>query len=338
MQTFDQVFALLKLLQSARYPVSLERIRDALDMGDGPCSRATANRALFRARYYLGIEIDYVRDRGDGSGGYQIKREQDGTDPEDMPEAIPGLWLNSSEIMAILTMNQLLTNVQPGFLEQEVAILSKRIEKILESRELGSGQLAQRVRLLSMAGRAVPEMIFRKSADALVQRRRLKISYEGRGRDELTRRTVSPQRLIHYRDNWYLDAWCHKSRGLRTFAVERIREAEIADEKAIDVPGVKLDRYYTKSFGIFGGKPTHTAVLRFTAERARWVADERWHPDQEGQFDKDGSYELYVPYKHAEELMMDILKYGPDVEVLKPAALRRAVAKRLTEAGATYAT
>ncbi len=320
MELFDRVFALQKLLGPARYPVPLDRIMDELE-----CSRATANRVIWRVRHYLGVEIDYIRDQG-----YLIRRDGE------RPYEIPGLWFNSSEIFAILTMQQLLAGVQPGFLEKEVAMFSARINEILDSRQMGSGELVRRVRLLSMAGRRVPETIFRKAADALVQRRRLEIEYHGRERDKTTQRRVSPQRLVHYRDSWYLDAWCHTSKDLRTFALERVRKAELIDEKTRDITDAKLDRYFTKSYGIFGGEPTHTAALRFTAERARWVADEHWHPDQEGQFDKDGNYELYVPYRHMEELMMDILKYGPDVEVLGPAALRRAVAKRLEETLVAY--
>jgi proteasome accessory factor C len=74
----------------------------------------------------------------------------------------------------------------------------------------------------------------------------------------------------------------------------------------------------------------HTAVLRFTAERARWVANEEWHPEQRGEFLPDGRYQLSLPYADPRELIMDILKYGPDVEVVAPDSLRAAVAERLS--------
>lgn len=62
-------------------------------------------------------------------------------------------------------------------------------------------------------------------------------------------------------------------------------------------------------------KPT---VLRFSPDRASWVADERWHPQQVGRFQIDGSYELEVPCRDSRELVMDILRHGPDVEVSHP--------------------
>ncbi len=76
-------------------------------------------------------------------------------------------------------------------------------------------------------------------------------------------------------------------------------------------------------------------MLRFTLERARWVADERWHPDQIGQWNGE-AYELQVPYSDPRELVMDILKYGPDVEVVAPQELREAVAARIREANMRY--
>lgn len=66
-------------------------------------------------------------------------------------------------------------------------------------------------------------------------------------------------------------------------------------------------------------------MLRFSATRARWVADERWHPDQAGQYLTDGRNELWVPYRDARELVMDIMRHGPEVEVVAPDSLRREV-------------
>ena len=77
-------------------------------------------------------------------------------------------------------------------------------------------------------------------------------------------------------------------------------------------------------------------MLRFSAERARWVADERWHPQQSGQFLTDGRYELRIPYRHDQELIMDILRHGSHVEVVSPETLRAEVGQRLREALTQY--
>jgi predicted DNA-binding transcriptional regulator YafY len=123
---------------------------------------------------------------------------------------------------------------------------------------------------------------------------------------------------------------------LRTFSLDAVGEARELDVPAYEVRAQDLDAHFASSYGIFAGAPQHIAVLRFDARRARWVAKERWHRDQEGRFLADGRYELRVPYSSALELTMDVLKYGPDVEVVEPAGLREAVASRLRAALALY--
>jgi predicted DNA-binding transcriptional regulator YafY len=170
----------------------------------------------------------------------------------------------------------------------------------------------------------------------VLKRKRLAIRHHNRERDEETSRTISPQHLVHYRGNWYVDAWCHKAEGVRSFSLDAIRAADLLDDKAKDVPKAELDAHFQSGYGIFAGKDVQWAKLRFTAERARWVSGEDWHPKQKASFDADGSYLLQVPYADDRELLMDILKFGPDVEVVAPAALRAKAKARLKAALERY--
>ncbi|MDP7660069.1 MAG: WYL domain-containing protein, partial [Gammaproteobacteria bacterium] len=157
-----------------------------------------------------------------------------------------------------------------------------------------------------------------------------------RSRDEDLERQISPQRLVYYRDNWYLDAWCHVRKGLRTFSVDVINDATVLPRRAREISDKTLDETLGAGFGIFSGKKTQSAVLRFSPLRARWVSRETWHSAQEGHFELDGAYLLTVPYSDPRELVMDILKYGADVEVLAPASLRKMVGEQLVDAAALY--
>jgi len=110
----------------------------------------------------------------------------------------------------------------------------------------------------------------------------------------------------------------------------------VLDDAAREIPDEELDRHYSAAFGIFSGPATQTAILRFTPQRARWVAEEQWHPDQQGRRLDDGSYELRLPYGDPRELVLDILRYGPDVKVIAPEELCREVKKRLAAALEQY--
>lgn len=319
MDRFDRIFELNRLLQSARLPVSRRRIEQELE-----CSRATAKRIVDDMRIYLNAPIVYDRDR---NGYYYDQREGE------MYE-LPGLWFNASELHALLSVQQLLANVQPGLLDGHLRPLQKRIDSLLETQSSSHG-IASRIRILQAAGRPAGEY-FQTLAGAVAQRRRLRLRYYNRGANQADEREVSPQGFTYYRDNWYLDAWCHLRDGLRTFALDAIEQAEALESPVREIPQEQLLEHAGSAYGIFAGAATATAVLRFTPERARWVARERWHEKQHGCFLKDGSYELRVPYSNPPELIMDILKYGPDVEVTAPETLRRVVAQRLREAAERY--
>ncbi|KFN49821.1 helix-turn-helix transcriptional regulator, partial [Arenimonas composti] len=173
-------------------------------------------------------------------------------------------------------------------------------------------------------------------AGAVLERRQLTFDYLARSTNEHTHRTVSPQRLTHYRDNWYLDAWDHDREALRSFSVDRIAQARALDATARDIPDDELKQHLSSSYGIFSGTPKGTAVIRFSAKAARWVADEYWHSKQEGAFLPDGRYELRIPYSNARELLMDVLRYGADAEVVGPPPLRAQARTLLQLALAAY--
>ena len=290
-------------------------------------SRATLKRDLQYLRDRLNAPIVYDREANGyryGGGGPGPKFE------------LPGLWFNASEIYALLTMQNLLADVQPGLLGPHIAPLQARLASLLGSRDDAPEEVAKRIRILHAARRRTSLSCFEPVAAALLKRRRLLIRHFNRGRNEETERKVSPQRLVYYRDNWYLDAWCHLRDEIRSFAVDAIRHAEMLERRAKEVPAKQLDRVLAAGYGIFAGAKVEWARLRFTPAAARWVAAEQWHPKQKATAAADGSYLLELPYANPTELVMDILRHGAEVEVLAPASLRQRVRDELGKAFGQY--
>lgn len=321
MDRLQRIYKLHQLISSHRLPVPHSVLQERL-----ACSRATVTRVIEEMRLHFNAPLKYDRMRN----GYFYDIADGGA------FELPGFWFNASELYALLTTQQLLEQAQPGLLDNHLKPLKERIGKILATAHLGDGEITKRVRILRMAGRNTSSEHFQTVAGALLQRKRLAIRYHSRSDDTETHREISPQRLTHYRDNWYLDAWCHQRNGLRSFAVDRLREAKLLEQSAQNIPEDKLDTHFASSYGIFAGLPEHTAVLRFSAERARWVAEEQWHPQQQGRTFEDGCYELRIPYADPRELVMDILKYGAEVEVIEPASLRQLLAENLQMALKKY--
>jgi predicted DNA-binding transcriptional regulator YafY len=321
MSRLDRIYTIEKMLRS-RAAVPLRSFLETLEV-----SRATFNRDLDLLRDRLNAPIAYDA----AQRGYRLGN----CGPGEPRHELPGLWFSSRELHALLTFHHFLEHVEPGLLTEHIAPLKERIQALFQSNDQSLKEIARRVRILSQATRRAEPACFRQVADALLTRKRPHFQYHGRSRDDITERTVSPQRLVHYRDNWYLDAWDHGKRALRTFAVERIREPRVLDARAKDIPEERLNRYFAESYGIFAGKPKRRALLRFTPERARWVVDERWHPQQNGWIE-NGHYFLEIPYSDDRELVLDILKHGPEVEVLRPKSLRKRVLEQHLRAVAQY--
>ncbi|MCK5914553.1 MAG: YafY family transcriptional regulator [Deltaproteobacteria bacterium] len=277
-------------------------------------------------------DIEYMRDRLNAPivWDHSLRGYRYGTQLEGFPQfSLPGLWFNESELYALLSMESLLTNLQPGLLAPHLAPLKKRIHTLLRSGEHSAEDITGKVKILHFAPRPVLKRHFPLIMTALLERQRFSMLHYNRGADEQLDRIVSPQRLVYYRDNWYLDAWCHLRNDLRCFALDAISEIKLLSEKAREVPQSRLDLEFTTAYGIFAGSETAEAVLRFSPECARWVANEEWHPKQQGHLDDQGFYILHIPYANDIELIMDIMRYGPEVEVLEPQSLRQKVKERL---------
>ena len=321
MSKVERLFHLHNILDQRRTPISRHDLMERLE-----CSQATLYRLVGELRDFLGAPIEQDPE----TRGFYYDRSYE------QPFDLPGIWISPGELQALLTARQVLGNVQPGLLEGELRSLQGRITSLLQKKGIEPESGESRIHIQNVAGRAVPARMFQDVLGALVQRKRLKIRYHGRRRDEESERVVSPQRLTQHRNSWYLDAWCHQADGLRSFALERIREQELLEENAKDVSKSVLSKHFDRSYGIFSGPPEHVAELKFSPEMSRWISEERWHPDQEGEFDDGGSWRLKVPFSGARELIMDIMRYGAEVEVLAPAFLREAVAKEAASTADIY--
>src|SRR5512137_1415719 len=289
MERTERFYKIQNLLRS-RHFVSTQDFMTELGI-----SRATFKR-----------DLEYLRDRMHAPIVYDRDQEAYGFDPaiaDSKLWQLPGLWFSADELQALLTMDRLLGDLQPGVLSELIAPLRKRLKSLLDSGEHSAEDIARRIKILSMGSRRVAPAHFRTIATAVLTRKRLKLRHQRRQDGEVIDREVSPQRLVHYRDNWYLDAWCHKRQALRTFSVDAIESVIVTDKPAKEVPEEQLDRHFASGYGIFAGTATQEAQLLFDKNRARWVSLEVWHPQQSGALQLDGTYLLKSPYAQEPELV-----------------------------------
>jgi predicted DNA-binding transcriptional regulator YafY len=319
MSEIDRLYA-YKTLLSGRRAVPRSEILSRMEI-----SLATFKRDLAKLRDRLNTPIVFDRDLG----GYRL-------DGANTRQELPGLWFSQEEILALLTIQNMIGQLEPGILGPKLKPLQKRLDEMLSSEGLTSQTLAQRIRLVYAGKRRFPLKSFEAVAKATLERLQLKITHYNRQSGEHLQRVISPQQLVHYRDNWYVDAWCHLRRGLRSFSVDAIVECELLDQEAQEFDAQLVRESMHSGYGIFGGRVKEWAKLSFNAERARWIQNEEWHPHQVGTLNKDGTYTLEIPYSDERELVGDILKYGADVTVLSPPSLVKLVREELAGAANNY--
>ena len=321
----ERLYRIEALIRS-RGNVSFQNLLDELEV-----SRATLKRDLEYLRSRMGAPIEYDRDLN----GYRFGAVARGGGRHELP----GLWFNESELYSLLTAQQLLAGLDTGgLLARHLQPLLDRIRGLLGHGEgdEAAERLTRRIKVVSAWRRPVPSRFFERVSTALLQRRRLHLLYLTRGRGELSERDVSPQRLVHYRNTWYLDAWCHRADALRRFALDAVQEAHVLDRPAKDMALKRVEKDMDAGYGIYAGGQQQWAALRFNPQAARWARHEEWHPAQEGRSLPDGSFELRLPYVDANELAMDVLRQGAEVQVLEPPGLVALVKARLDAAAALY--
>ena len=316
----------IEALIRSRGRVSFRTLLEELEV-----SPATLKRDLEYLRNRMGAPIEYERE----SNAYRFGDvEQAGGRHE-----LPGLWFNEAELHSLLTAQQLLAGLDSdGLLSRHLQPLLDRIHQLLGSGEGAdaAGQLIKRIKVVTALRRPVPSRFFERISAALLKRRRVHLRYLTRGRGEVGERDVSPQRLVHYRNTWYLDAWCHRVDALRRFALDAIEQAEVLPAKAKDVSMKRVQAEMDAGYGIYAGGEQRWAVLVFNPQAAQWASREEWHPLQQGRWLDGGSWEMKLPYVDATELVMDLLRQGEQVRVLEPASLVGAVRDRLQAASAMY--
>ena len=302
-------------LLTQRKVVSVEAFLEELEI-----SRATFKRDLEYLRDRLQAPIVWDRD----AGGYRFEKEAVGKKFE-----LPGLWFNASEIHALLTMQQLLRSLGPGLLTPHIEPLMARLRTLLDSENIPVDAFEKRIRIQSLQARTYEPEHFMPIATAVLQRKRLSIDHHSKFDGKHTSREISPQRLTYYRENWYLDAFCHLRDEIRSFSLDSIKDVTLTERNAKDVSAKSISEVLDAGYGIFSGKKVKWAELAFSPERARWVSKETWHPEQECWFTEDGTYHLKVPYSDPREISTDILRHIPEVIVVSPTSLRELVVEQL---------
>ena len=171
------------------------------------------------------------------------------------------LRLTTAEGTALLVALRTLGDL-PGMVDTDaVRRATAKIERAVG--DAGAGGVAVEVSRQEQATTAAVR-------EALEAGRALRIRYYTAGRDDVTRRTVDPMRLLLVEGRGYLEAWCRRAGAVRLFRLDRVDDVAVLDEPAAAPPDAAPTDL---SGGVFPARPEHGSAVLLLEPWARWVAE-----------------------------------------------------------------
>ncbi|MCI0469414.1 MAG: transcriptional regulator [Nitrospirae bacterium] len=160
-----------------------------------------------------------------------------------------------------------------------------------------------------------------KIHQAIMNYQKIEIAYNAIHVNEESRRRIYPYYLFFREGFWYMRGYCHLSKGLRTFALDRIMSLKTLDEHFMPANAAP-ENELSSSFGAWlDGKPTEV-VLRFDSSVKQQVLRRKWHQSQKTKELKDGRLEVRFTVNGTGGIKKWIYQWIPNVEVIAPKALR----------------
>ena len=213
----------LRRLLEALQPVSAERLMHELEV-----SRATLMRGIADLRDRLNVPIAYDRERN----GYRLDNP-----PSYGPRyEMPGLWLRVEEVYGLLTLLNVLFEIDPGLLQPYVSPLRGLLKQILHKEEFPLKAFNRKIAIELGNVPKPKKRVYSVVSAALMKEKRLQLTIDQGGQDD--RAEYSPQRFVLRPDGWHLDAILHPAQRLTRIAMTTIKTARVLDQSALQDPRI----------------------------------------------------------------------------------------------------
>jgi proteasome accessory factor C len=232
------------------------------------------------------------------------------------------LKLDSSEASALIVA---LRALREGSDDSVRPIVDRALGK-LEAAAGDGAALAAQVDITMTQQDVTVNQLRDRLAQAVADRRQVKLDYYVPARDESTERVVDPIRVVTAEGNTYLDAWCHLAEDQRLFRLDRISSAEVLDStiERHDVAPRDLAQ------GLFQPSPEDTLVTLRLEAYARWVAE--YYPVEDVQETGDGGLRVRMRVGDPAWLTRLMLRIGGAATVEDPAELAEDVRRAAVQA------
>ncbi len=234
----------------------------------------------------------------------------------------PTLQISEGELFALLVAEKALQQYRGTTFEKPLLSAFRKMAAALP--DTVSLNLADWERTISFRTSAEPILnleIFDILAKATAHRRQLQLTYRKPGRRDTELRLVDPYHLANINGEWFLFAWCHLRRDIRTFVPARIQAIDTTG-KTFDRPQkFSLEKRLRDSFGVQSGQGSFDVVIRFNELVADYIREKKWHDSQQLKELKDGGLELRMKLSSLAEVERWVLGWAGNAKVIQPPEL-----------------
>jgi len=278
-------------------------------------STRTIKRDIDFMKYRLNLPIDYDARRY----GYYYTEEVD---------KFPSLPVTEGEVFALLVAHKAIAQYRGTPFEAPLQTAFAKLTGQLDgSRSFSMANLQQAMSFRPFAPEEVDLENFQILTRGINEQRRIKFAYKKLGADRAETRQVNPYHLACADNRWYIIGYDVGRKGMRTFALTRMREVELLKNTFKLPKDFQIDEYLKGSFGIFKAEDDFEVVLEFDKWAAELVSERKWHPSQELVLFKSGRARMTLRLNNIEEIERWVLSWGTHVTVIRPQRLFDRVAK-----------
>ncbi|OVE76328.1 hypothetical protein BVX97_01465 [bacterium E08(2017)] len=276
-------------------------------------------------------DIDYLKYQLDAPIEYDSTRH--GYYYTESNYRMPAINISESDLFSVVIAKRALKQFEHTPLYSKLSRIFDRIEQSLPDKtSVDPAWIDNRIFFSEIASTAVDSETWEIIARALRENRQLKIKHVAPGQKKTVTRTVDPYHLVHFKGEWYLSSYCGLRDSIRTFAVSRIKDAELLQTN-FDMPeDFTREKMFGDSFGIIWDANEYDVKIEFRKEVAPYIEERTWHPEQSIKKYKDGRLVISFTTRHLNEVKDWVLSWGGDAKVQSPPELRASIKKELQNA------
>jgi proteasome accessory factor B len=295
------------------------RIHQALHSGSYP-NATTLARQLEVSTKSIHRDLEFMRDRLGLPIQYDAKRF--GFFYTEHVKAFPTLQITEGEIFALVVAEKALQQYRGTSFERPLLSALKKMEQSLpDTLSLSLDDVAQTISFHTRAEPVLDLQIFDVLAKSTASRRQLELTYRKPGQPHPEQRVVDPYHLANINGEWFLFAYDHLRKDLRTFVPARIKAVRPTGNTFERRQAFSLDKRLRGSFGVQSGHGEFDVVIRFNERVAEYIREKKWHDSQQLRELKQGGVELRLQLSSLAEIGRWVLSWAGDAVVVRPPEL-----------------